>query len=200
MTKQTPSKYRYNQMNSENNKEIFERQSIHKLIKEGYEYNLALKHPNESDNESKINYLQEFTKFGKYERYLKDEYNLSLRPEKYPGATKVFNTPEIVLILFEELELNEDENLFKYRGVNRLWRDTIDKYLPRFHSEIRAFLKEKSRINLKGGRIAKQICEITGITEEEYQKDLEIIKTNVKDFKAYGFINQSDDTNPKYFD
>src|ERR1041384_148587 len=224
MTNQTPSKYRYNQMNSENNKEIFERQSIHKLIKEGYEYNLALKHPNESDNESKINYLQEFTKFGKYERYLKDEYNLSLRPEKYPGATKVFNTPELMLILFEELELNEDENLFKYRGVNRLWRDTIDKYLPRFHSEIsfryklqeqtlnlfldliqnspgtRAFLKEKSRINLKGGRIAKQICEITGITEEEYQKDLEIIKTNVKDFKTYGFINQSDDTNPKYFD
>src|ERR1043165_9677221 len=98
MTNQTPSKYRYNQMNSENNKEIFERRSIHKLIKEGYEHNLALENPDESDSESEINYLQEFTKFGKYEQYLKNEYNLSLRPERYPGATKVFNTPELVLI------------------------------------------------------------------------------------------------------
>src|ERR1043165_4583446 len=224
MTNQTLSKYRYNQMNSENNKEIFERRSIYKLLKEVYEYNLAFEYPDESDSESEIDYLQEFTKFGELEQHLKKEFGLNLRPKRYPGATKVFNTPELILILFEELEINEDENLFRYRGINRLWKKTIDKYLPRFHSELsfryklqeqtlnlfldliqtspgtRAFLKEKSRINLKGGRIAKQICEITGITEEEYQKDLEIIKTNVKNFRAYGFINQSDDTNPKYFD
>ena len=45
MTNQTSSKYRYNQMNSENNKEIFERQTIHKLLKEVYEYNLAFEYP-----------------------------------------------------------------------------------------------------------------------------------------------------------
>src|ERR1051325_8152907 len=224
MTNQTPSKYRYNQMNSESNKEIFERKSIHKLLKEGYEYNLSLENPDESDNESEIDYLQEFTKFGELAQYLKKEVGLSLRPERYPGATKVFNTPELILILFEELEISEDENLFKYRGINKLWRDTIDKNLPRYHSEIssrykiqeqtlnlfldliqtspgtRAFLKEKSRINLKGGRIAKQICEVTGITKEEYQKDIKTIKSNVKDFKANRCLLQEDDTDPKYFD
>ena len=148
---------------------------------------------------------------------------MNLRTERYPGANKVFKTPELVLILTEKLrEVEEDP--FKYRGINRIWRDIINKDLPKQYSEInlryklqeqtlnlfldliqtspgtRAFLKEKSKINLKGGRIAKQICEITGITEEEYRKDLETIKTNVKDFKTNGFIDQSDDTNPKYFD
>ena len=224
MTNQTPSKDRYNQMNSENNKEIFERKSIHKLLKEVHEHNLSLEYPDKSDSESEIDYLQEFTKFGEFEQHLKKEFGLNLRPERYPRATEVFNTPELILILFEELEINEDENLFKYRGINRLWRDTIDKNLPKFHSEIsfrykiqeqtlnlfldliqtspgtRAFLKEKSKINLKGGRIAKQICEITGITEEEYKKDLKTIKINRKDFKTNGFLNQSDNTDPKYFD
>src|ERR1051325_2941557 len=60
-------------MNSENNKEIFERKSIHKLLKEGYEYNLSLEYPDESDNESEIDYLQEFTKFGELAQYLKKE-------------------------------------------------------------------------------------------------------------------------------
>src|ERR1044072_8482977 len=124
MTNQTPSKYRYIQMNPENNKEIFERKSIYKLLKEGYEYNLSLEYPDESDSESEIDYLQEFTKFGELEQHLKKEFGLSLRPERYPGATKVFNTPELVLILFEELEINEDENLYKYRGINKLWKNT----------------------------------------------------------------------------
>ena len=211
-------------MNSENDKKTFERRSIYKLLKEVYEYNLAFEYPDESDSESEIDYLQEFTKFGELEQHLKKEFGLSLRPERYPGATKVFNTPELVLILFEELEINEDENLYKYRGINKLWKNTIDRNLPRYHSEIssrykiqeqtlnlfldliqtspgtRAFLKEKSEINFKGGRIARQICEVTGITEEEYQKDIKTIKSNIEDFKANRFLLQEDDTDPKYFD
>ena len=184
-------------------KEIFERPTWGKSITEAYEHQLTLRYPDESDSES--------------------ESELNLKPERYPGADKVFRIPEVSLIIIKELA-EEEENLLKYLTINKVWESTIKKYLPKFYNKIsslyklqeetlnlfldliqtspgtRVFLKEKSALNLKGGRIAKQICKITGITKKEYQKDLKIVNVRKKEFITNRFIQESDNTDPKYFD
>jgi hypothetical protein len=146
-----------------------------------------------------------------------------LNPERYPGANKVFRIPEVSFIIIEEL-VEEGENILEYLRISKVWEATIKEYLPKFCKRIsslykvreetlnyfldliqnspgtRVFLKEKSALNLKGSRIAGQICEITGITNEEYQKDLKIVNTRKRDFITNRFISKSDDSDPKYFD
>ena len=198
MTNQTPSNYRYNQMNFEEDKQIFERTSFDGLVKEIQEHNLSIEYPDEesdseTESESELLYLKGFITLSQYRQHLVNEYGLiSTETYTYPGASKVFWTPELVRIIIEEL-IKGEEDILKYRGINSLWKATVERYTLKLHQDIkfyytinkeiaeqfldliqispgtRVFLKEKSEYEFKGARLAREICENCGITDEEYQ-------------------------------
>ena len=214
-------------MNSEEDKQIFERTSFDGLVKEIQEHNLSVEYPDEesdSESEPELFYLKQFTKFSQYKQALEEEHGLSItKTYTYPGATAVFKTPELVRIIIEKL-IEEEEDILKYRGINFIWKAIVEKYTLKLHQEtkfyynvnkeiaeqfldliqvspgLRVFLKEKSEYEFKGARLAREICENCGITDEEYQKDLVFVNRKKAEFRNKLRNNIFDNIDPKYLD
>ena len=229
MTNQTPSNYRYNQMNFEEDKQIFERISFDGLVKEIQEHNLSIEYPDEesdseTESESELLYLKGFLTLDQYRQHLIDEYGvISDETYTYPGATEVFRIPELVRIIIEKL-IEGEEDILKYRGINRLWDAIVVKYTLKLHQDVkfyyavnkeiaeqfldliqtspglRVFLKEKSEYEFKGARLAREICENCGITDKEYQKDLVFVNQKRIEFRNKLGNNIFDNIDPKYLD